>query len=166
MHPYRAGQRLTEDRLNLGAAMIGRLVARLRRITTQTIPNNQVTDVEFDQVDLDLLGGWNPAQPTRWTPPVPGWWHVSVRAVFATNSTSRRGVWAYLNSGPGFCGASVQAAGTGSTQCGGTGSTPANGTGDFIAMRVLQNSGGNLNLSAESTDQGSTMEIFYAGPLS
>jgi hypothetical protein len=58
-----------------------RVVFRARQISTaQSIPYGaQDTPIQFDTIDEDPYGGWNPAN-YRWQAPVSGWYQVNVLA--------------------------------------------------------------------------------------
>ncbi|MDT0270249.1 hypothetical protein RM844_28660 [Streptomyces sp. DSM 44915] len=76
----RPGQRLTANVLNSGL-LIGRLVFAAYRDAAQNISTNTVGQqsdaLAWDNVALDLLGGWSTAQPTRYQPPIAGWYRVT-----------------------------------------------------------------------------------------
>lgn len=148
---------------------IGSPVLRVRQTAAQAITDNLSTFLAFDTLELDVFNYVNiGTSPTSFLPPVPGWYLVSGRGVFAANVTSRRGFFINTNGTTGapgtVCGASDQAPATGTWQGGGSGLVYMNGSTDFIGARVLQNSGGSLNTA--NTDGGSVFEMVYlGGPL-
>ena len=153
----------------LGIPDSGTLAVRLRASSTQAIPDGgSGTFVEFDAVEHDYFGyGWSSGTPTRYIPPIEGVWMFNGRAVFLTNATGRRAAFLNLNgttASPGtFGGQSLNAATTGSTQIQAMGSIYVNGTTDYVGLRVIQNSGIALTLTA--TDGGSVLEGYYVGPF-
>lgn len=144
----------------------GSLVARIRQGTTAQTFTTAVADfIDFDTVDYDPWGGFTPGTPDRYTFQFAGSFMCNGRIVWATNATNRRVALINVNgttSGTGTIGgASIQAAGTGTTQCGGVGTYIAT-PGEYVGLRGIQNSGGNLDTGA-TTDGGPTLEIFYMG---
>lgn len=99
---WRPGMLMTEERLN-DATMIGAAVFLANRSTSQTIPSGSDTAaqaVQWDTVDLDVLGGWSAAQPTRWTAPRTGWWQLAGGVGFdgSTGGNTRECLW-YVTGG-------------------------------------------------------------------
>lgn len=102
MTDWLAGMRATADRL-YQTDLIGRLVFLANRGTNQTIPSGPDTAaqaIQWDTVDLDVLGGWSAGQPTRWTAPRAGWWQLVGAVGFdaSTGGNTRECVW-YVNGG-------------------------------------------------------------------
>jgi hypothetical protein len=144
----------------------GSMVARLRRGSSdQTFTTAVAAFISFDVADYDPWSGWDDAIPDRWSAPFPGWFQCNGRIVWASNATSRRAAFINTNgstSGTGTIGgASIQAAGNGTTQCGGVGSAFLQ-TGEYVGLRGIQNSGGNL-VADSGSDGGSCLEVFYTG---
>lgn len=148
----------------LPAIPVGRFVARLRRDANQSVNDNTQTPIIWDTIDEDPLVGWDAGDPTRWTPPVAGWYTIIGRAVFAANATSRRYVAVRFNgsttSPPGSV-TSVQTPATGTCQIHTQAVIEFNGTTDYVEVNVLQNSTGALNLT--NTDGGSALIAYYSG---
>lgn len=146
---------------------IGSPILRVRRNATQSIPDGgSGTFILWDTVDLDLFNLIDTSSPSaQILVPVPGWYLMSGRAVFASNATSRRAFFINKNattSGTGtIAGQSLQAPATGTAQIHAVGLGYLNGTDDTIGARVIQNSGGALNV--DSTDGGSVLELTYLG---
>ncbi|MGW4986309.1 hypothetical protein ACWEQ3_01480 [Streptomyces mirabilis] len=99
--PLQPGQTLTAGTLN-GALMAGGAVFRAFTTVAQSVTNTEsgANAMVWDTIDLDLLGGWSAANPTRWTCTVPGWYEISGAVGFNSNTTgtNRMGLW-YLNGG-------------------------------------------------------------------
>lgn len=145
---------------------IGSPVLRVRRAALQSAADGANTFIQWDTVDLDIFNIMDPSTPTsQILLPVPGWYLMSGRAVFAANATSRRAFFINKNattSGTGTIGGqSLQAPATGTAQVHAIGLGYMNGTDDTIGGRVVQNSGGALNL--DTTDGGSVLEMTYLG---
>ncbi|MFD5050883.1 hypothetical protein ACFWMH_10630 [Streptomyces tendae] len=102
MTNWLGGMRMTTDRL-YETDLIGRVVFLANRNASQTISSGGDTGsnaLQWDAVDLDLLGGWNAGQPTRWTAPRAGWWTFQGAVAFNNSSagTIRECCW-YVNGG-------------------------------------------------------------------
>lgn len=142
----------------------GSLVARIRQTASQTFATAVAEFIDFDTVDYDPWAGFDPATPDRYTFPFPGIFQINGRIVWETNATSRRAVFINVNgttSGTGSRGgSSVQAAAAGGTQVNGVGTYPA-GAEEYVGLRGIQNSGGNLDTS--TSDGGSCLEVVYLG---
>ncbi|WP_234342333.1 hypothetical protein, partial [Streptomyces leeuwenhoekii] len=98
----RPGMIMTEERLN-DAAMIGAVVFLANRGTSQNIPSGSdsaANALAWDEVTMDLLGGWSAATPTRWTCPKAGWWKFEGAIGFnaSAGGNTRECVW-YVNGG-------------------------------------------------------------------
>jgi hypothetical protein len=166
------GQRLTGDRFNAAAA-IGRLVFFAARDAAQSIADSTVgttaNALSWDNVILDLLGGWSAGSPTRYTPTEAGWYQLTGEAGFAGSASgARRGSSWLVNGALPVAATSVTHANTPTNQ---TLSVPArnlptdlDGSSDYVELSPFQNTGGALN-----TGTGSLrchIAIYYAGPLS
>jgi hypothetical protein len=169
------GQRLTANRLN-SALLIGRLVFSAYRDVGQSISNTTVGEtvnaLSWDNVAYDVLGGWSAATPTRYRPPIAGWYRVtgtaSLQGATGGNPVLRGASWR-LNGG-------LPPAATTRPWISTVGTIPdtylafaapdlplqCNGSTDYIELCPFQNSGG-----AVSTATGSTrpsISIYYAAP--
>jgi hypothetical protein len=74
------GQRLTADRVNAGFA-IGLTVFVAYRDAAQSLSAGQTIGVaadalQWDNVELNLIGGWSASLPKRFTPPIAGWYRL------------------------------------------------------------------------------------------
>lgn len=168
---FLAGQRAHVDEQN-AAALIGRLVFVAYRTTAQAIATSTVgtaaNALSWDLVDMDLLGGWSAGLPTRFTPPIAGWYFMDGGASFAGSAggTMRGSSW--LKNGAVTVGA------TNRTQTGAFGAgnitgadarqyaSEFNGTTDYVELAPFQDSGGNLNTSTGSLSPSAI--ITYGGP--
>ena len=166
--PFLAGMKLTGTRLN-DAAMIGATVFLANRSTAQSIPNGGDAAANaciWDDVNLDLLGGWVSGSPTRWSVPRTGWWQLAGAVAFdaSAGGTTRECVW-YVNGG---------AIGMGRARTFGNTMSAVPVTveartlpqlltaGQYVELVPAQNSGGALNLATGS--YRSYIAITYAGP--
>lgn len=149
----------------------GTLVARLQASTAQSIPDaGSGTFIQFDtQLHNWFQAGFSTGDPTKFTPPVAGFYNFVGRAVFAGNPTSRRAAFINTNGSTGapgtLGGQSLQSPATGSCQIQGTGAGFFNGTTDYAGLRVIQNSGAPLSTLSSATDGGCMLEIYYVGPF-
>ncbi|MCM8550076.1 hypothetical protein [Streptomyces sp. STCH 565 A] len=101
MTNWLAGMRTTADRL-YDTDLIGRMIFFASRTTNQSIPSGESASsaMQWNVVDLDVLGGWDPAQPSRWTCPRAGWWNFQGAVAFnASSSGSVRECCWYVNGG-------------------------------------------------------------------
>lgn len=146
---------------------IGSPILRLRRAAAQSIPDAGAgTFIQWDTVDLDIFNIVDIAStPTQILLPVPGWYLMTGKAAFVANAVSRRAFFINKNattSGTGsIAGQSLQTPATGTAQIHAVGIGYMNGTDDTIGGRVIQNSGGALDLS--TSDGGSVLEMTYLG---
>ncbi|MFI2431996.1 hypothetical protein [Streptomyces sp. NPDC018693] len=163
-------QRITDDSMN-DADLIGRMVFRARQSTSaQNITSGGDTAanaIQWQDIDLDLLGGWNGGQPTRWTAPRAGWWELSGGVSFAGSTAGqiRECVWyvggSAISGGRGR--PTPNSAITASALTAEARTIPVQlGVGGYVELIAAQNSGGNL-----ATFTGSYspyISITYAGP--
>jgi hypothetical protein len=96
------GMRTTADRL-YETDLIGRLVFLANRGANQSISSGGDTTanaLKWDEVTLDIFGGWTAGQPTRWTCPRAGWWTFQGAVSFnsSTAGNVRECCW-YVNGG-------------------------------------------------------------------
>ncbi|MFI1021257.1 hypothetical protein [Streptomyces olivaceus] len=101
MTNWLAGMRTTADRL-YDTDLIGRLAFLGYRNTNQAIATGEsaANAMQWDNVPLDVLSGWDPARPSRWTCPRAGWWTLQGAVAFNASSsgTVRECCW-YVNGG-------------------------------------------------------------------
>lgn len=153
----------------IGVPEPGTLVIRLGVTAGQSFADNTSDFINFTVVQHSFFnsGGFSTGTPSRWVPPLAGWYTFNGRIVWLTNATGRRG--AFLNTNgtsaaPGTIGGqSLAAAQTGTSQIQCMGSAYFNGTTDYISLRGLQSSGAPLSTSV--TDGGPVLEGFYSGPF-
>lgn len=168
----RPGQRLTATVLNSGL-LIGRLVFAAYRDAEQQISSatvGQAADaLAWDNVAVDALGGWSAAQPTRYQPPIAGWYKVtgtvSLQSATGGNPVLRGASWRLNGSLPPAATTRPWVGGGGTTylsfaapdlplQC--------NGTSDYLELCPFQNSGAPVPTATGSTRP--SIAIYYAGP--
>jgi hypothetical protein len=165
------GQRLTADRLNAGFA-IGRLVFKAYRDTAQSISNSTVgttaNALSWDSVELNTLGGWSASLPTRFTPPIAGWYALTGEAAFAGDSApgSRRGATWLVNGAVAAAGTSVGFEGTitaDESMTSGARALPVelDGT-EYVELAPFQDSGAALNTATGSLRPH--IAVYYVGP--
>lgn len=141
-------------------------VATLRQTSVQSLANGTSVPINFDVADIDTVGGWDAALPSRYTSHVPGRaiFQCSGGVTFAANGTGIRTVQFRVNGGSDMAGTGV--------------SHPANATltqriasrtshillneGDYVEIAAFQNSGGALNTGVTGIEQ-STLEVRYVG---
>lgn len=94
---WQPGMIMTEERLN-DAAMIGAALFLANRSTTQAITTgaeSAANAVSWTDIELDALGGWSAANPTRWTAPRDGWYKLEGSVGFngSTAGEIRDAIW-------------------------------------------------------------------------
>lgn len=169
MTDWLAGMKTTADRL-YDTDLIGRVVFLANRATNQSISSGAdsvANALQWDEVSLDVLGGFDPAQPTRWTAPRAGWWTLQGAASFnqATGGTTRECCW-YVNGGLISMGRSRPIV------SGGIANAPLTvdarsiprlmSAGDWVQMVPAQDSGAALNTATGSFRP--YISITYSGP--
>jgi hypothetical protein len=165
---WQPGMRVTASRAN-DAAMIGAVVFFANRGNPQSVPSGVDSAsgaMQWDEVQVDSLGGWNAAQPTRWTVPRSGVWEFAGAVAFdaSGNGTLREAVW-YLNGAAMAMGRARFAA----TQFPVQALTVEARTvprllsaGDYVELVAAQNSGGTLGIATGSYRP--YISITYCGP--
>jgi hypothetical protein len=169
--PWKAGQRITADALNL-TSMIGAVVFRAIRGTGQSITNatdDVANAISWDTVDLDLLGGWAAGSPTRWTVPTTGWWKLDGAVSFvgaATPGTLRDALW--------FVNGATIVAGRARSFSGSIGTAAMTvearsipyllNAGDYVQLVPLHNASTSVNTGTGTYSP--FMAVTYAGPAS
>ncbi|MDT0306135.1 hypothetical protein RM780_04050 [Streptomyces sp. DSM 44917] len=168
-----AGQRPTVDRINV-AFLTGRLVFAAYRDTAQSISSTTVGEtvnaLSWDNVVVDLLGGWSVSTPTRYTPPIAGWYHCigsgSIDEYGASSGTLRGASWRQNGSLPP-AGTSRAVVSTAIADTYVTVAAPDlplqfNGTSDYLELCPFQNSGASINTATGSVRP--SISLYYAGP--
>lgn len=162
--PVWTATKVTRDGTNWKSVLAGRLSAHTARTVAGAIPNNSITGLVWDAVTLVPTGvaadtgGIAIAGGETFTVPVAGRYLVSVRMSWAVNGTGYRSFWLDKNGGPTrVLQNDVAATGTSGVYLQDHADLilAAN---DTLAVRVLQNSGGTLNVNA-----GATFTIDYLG---
>lgn len=170
------GQRLTANRLNSGL-LIGRLVFSAYRDAAQSISHTTVGEtanaLSWDNIAVDLLGGWSAAQPTRYRPPIAGWYQcvgsASIQAPAGGSDPlgTMRGCSWRLNGGlpPSATSrpiASTAIARTYMTMQATDLPLSCNGSSDYIELCPFQDS--TLVLPTATGSVRPSIAIYYAGP--
>lgn len=121
-----------------------RKMARVRRTTNQTIPNNTETAVSWTNAQVDTGTFWSAGSPTRLTIQTTGLYVFGITGIFTSNATGIRRYGFRLN---------------GTTTLDYTEKQPPVMTyfchqyqwplnaGDYLEMTLLQTSGGNLDIA-------------------
>ncbi|WP_411132735.1 hypothetical protein [Streptomyces sp. 030-HV] len=168
MTNWLGGMRATADRM-YDTDLIGRVVFLANRATNQSISSgadNVANALQWDEVNYDLLGVFNPAQPTRWTCPRAGWWTFQGAVGFnaAAGGTTRECCW-YVNGGLISMGRARPISGTiaGNPLTVDARSVPRlMAVGDYVQLVPAQDSGSAL-LTATGSFR-SYISITYSGP--
>lgn len=124
----------------------GELLAKLESNQGQSIAANTDTPVQFNRVLLDVVGGFNPELPTRYTPKVAGWYEFSGGVSFVSGGTL---IASQLRKN-----GTTHVGGSHLSNNGSVGSPSVafrtsaefmNGTSDYIEVMAYQNSGAAVN---------------------
>lgn len=162
---------VTADEYNAGF-LIGRLVFFASRDTAQGISSGGTSGsaadaLSWDNVIIDELDGYDSGSPTRYTPPIAGWYSLTGGAGFAASTGGTyRGV-SWLVNG------SLPVAGTNKPVAAATASTTVtvtardlpvelNGSTDYVQLAPFHNSGSSLNTTTGSVRP--YIAIYYAAP--
>lgn len=140
--------------------------------TMQSIPSGALTPINWDTVEIDLLGGWvgntgfdGGDFRSRWFPTVAGWYTFSGAVSYSGNATGTRVAY-WMRNGAGLDHGynRVQPPGSAhATVLARTSSFYLNGSTDYIELGAEQNSGVTLTMS-NGAGLRSHMEVTYAGP--
>jgi hypothetical protein len=122
--------------------------ARVRRSTTQSIPNAIQTALSFDEELSDDAGMYDGGQPTRLTAPADGWYSLNAAMYFGANANGHRYMWFRLN-GTDTLEAANNQAGSSEVNLNVSGQVYLS-AGDYIEVIAYQNSGTALNSSSYS----------------
>lgn len=88
-YPWQPGMKVTAARLR-DSSRVGAVVFTALRASGQSISSGTETAanaISWDTPQLDSLGGWSSASPTRWTCTVAGWYVFDGAVGFNTPST-------------------------------------------------------------------------------
>lgn len=146
----------------------GTAVFKARQTSQQTIAAVDSPTLAWQAIDYDLLGGWVSANPTRFTPDVPGFYLLQGVVGFSANSQANPGYFCYIT---WKLNGSIIAGGT-TAHAGGLNwslaanarniSVYLNGTSDRIEMVVHTNAGIDMTTAVTSALQ-SQVNITYQG---
>jgi len=132
-------------------------------LTTQSIPGNSITKIEFDLVDNDQFGWWDPIN-YRFTPTIPGKYNIySCIPCFSENGS--QGIYLYKNSSifKALSQASNHIGTSRSAPAGSIGSVTANGTTDYFELFFENETGGATNIGAQSSAVISSGQLTHFG---
>lgn len=139
----------------------GTIVAKLRVASFSLITNNTPYDVPFDTQDYIHFGGHSTVtNPTRFTPPFPGWYQISGTVGFPTDTapnlysvhvvTLKNGSW--------IPGGHAHADGSRDVTVHTTTTVTCNGTSDYLGIEALHDVG------VDATPNDLCMSVTYLGP--
>jgi len=136
----------------------GRIItAKVNRATVQSIPDTTQTTVLFTTTQHDSTSSYN-SSTGLWTCPKSGWYRVSASVGFAANATNGRECYfAVDGTSVDACGYIFGPSGTGSAVLGGSSNFYLR-AGQTLSVKVSQNSGGALNLTANGSLNYLTVE--------
>lgn len=170
MTTWRAGMRITAGRM-YETDLIGRAVFMANRSTVQSIATgaeNVANALSWNTIDLDVLGGWNAANPTRWTAPFTGWWTFQGAVSFATSTSGivREAVW-FVNGSLASVGRSrppqPSALGSGTLSVNARTFPYLLAAGDYVELVPAHNASAALNTATGSYRPYAA--ITYSGPV-
>lgn len=168
----RPGNRATAGLLNSGF-LIGRAVFVAFRDAAQSITSTTVGETSnalaWDNVELNVLGGWAPGTPSRYTPPIAGRYGITGSASFVANGTGNVRGCSWRQNGSLPAGATFR--NVYNTVPGSPVPTfdaiPLNlefdGSSDYIELCPFQDGSGALNTATGSNRP--SIRITYEGPL-
>ncbi|HRT83932.1 MAG TPA: hypothetical protein P5523_04775, partial [Bacteroidales bacterium] len=125
--------------------------ARFTKTTSQSIPTNTDTLIDYETVDYDTHGAFN-LSTDRYTAPLAGYYAIAVSTEYAANGTGQRATQLYKN-GSLFCelGAHATVSASFTSRVFGNTTLYLN-AGDYLELYGYQSSGGNLNLCVSGDD--------------
>ncbi len=126
----------------------GAIAARVYRSTTQSISNNTWTSVSFSAEVNDTDNFWVIGSPTRLTIPYNGFYMFGFNGVFDPNATGIREAQFYLDGGAIPAADSKPTVGSGAGTWLGMSHMHYLTAAQYLEVKVYQNSGGLLNLTA------------------
>jgi hypothetical protein len=137
---------------------------RLRRTTTQTIPNNSLTDISFTVETWDTAG-FHSGNDTDVFVPVDGVYLITGSAIFQGNANGYRELQLTVNQQP-IADDQDDARTAGAIDIPNVSTAYRLNTGDFVRMTVLQNSGGSLTVIPSSGGAQTSPELTmtFLGP--
>lgn len=141
------------------------LAPTAERSTSQTIPNNTQTKIEFDGVLFDSWNCWDLSpNPTRLTAPIDGIYMAVGTIVFEASSSGHRALNMYYNNTYELARSDFPTVGN-SVDTHTTVTSPSfeMAKNDYIELRAWQNSGSDLDAVATG-DHRPTLTLIYLGP--
>jgi hypothetical protein len=130
-------------------------MAMLYQTTAQPIPNAAFTAITWDTEVVDTHNGHDlVTNPSRYTAPVAGWYHVEGQVSWAPNATGRRIVSFFVNGAElGYLrGESVPTATAASSAASDSSGKVFLNVGDYIEVRAFQSSTAALNTAVTPTN--------------
>jgi hypothetical protein len=150
----------------VGSLTDTRVMFSARRVAAQSIPNASETEIQWDTIDVDTHGAWNPGFPTDFVAPFAGWYDLTGGCGWSSGGTGtgRRGAFWRKNH------ASIDAGGVLMSNVGSTGThciaarafTVFLEAGQSAQLTAFQEQGSALNTTSGS--QGPGICISYNRP--
>jgi hypothetical protein len=137
---------------------------RLRRTTTQTIPNNSPTDISFTTETWDTAG-FHSTNSTDVFAPVDGVYLITGSAIFQGNATGYRELEITVNQQP-IADDQDDAMTAGAIDIPNVSTAYRLNAGDFVRMTVVQTSGGSLTVipSSGGAQTSPELSMTFLGP--
>lgn len=152
----------------LYTAPMGRTVLMLRQTTAQTVLGDGTNAImSWQAEDLDVFNAWDSSAPTKFQPPVPGWYLLNGGVCFAGNATGyRQAFWrknnANVNGGSGII---IANGALTSIVFARPMAIQFNGSTDYVELAATQNAGSGTNINTVVTGATMpTMTAIYTGP--
>jgi hypothetical protein len=142
---------------------------RLKKTSTQSIPNTTHTAIIWDTVELESDNMWDAAQPTRIKPSTPGWYVGTTGFSFTANTTGYREMDVKKNNSGTDRVLRIKigafASGYTSVARGNVFLEQFNGTTDYIEVTIWQNTGANLVILFDSAEYQPDLVLRWVAPL-
>lgn len=154
-----------KDLLAIGSvAAAGRTPApRSYRTTSQTITTGTDTAITFEAVDADPLTSWSAGSPTRLTVVAAGRYLATGTIRFASNATGYRQGSIVLGGATVIGRVILPTVSGNSVEFAVVSSAVTLAAGNYLELNVWQNSGGNLDVLAD-TNYSTSLTLTYLGP--
>lgn len=141
---------------------------RLRKITSQSIPNTTHTAVSWDLVEVETVNMWDASAPTRIKPSVPGWYIGTCGYSFTGSATGYREMNLAKNGTQGTLRVNADgytSGGLTNVSRGNIFLEQFNGTTDYIEMQLWQNTGASLTVLVDTIERQPDFSLRWVAPL-
>jgi hypothetical protein len=145
-------------------------MVRLRKTTSQSIPNTTSTALIWDYVEVETVNFWDSTNPTKLTPSVPGWYVGTAGFSFNSNATGVRAMNVIKNgsvtervltvSHDAYTNGGITVVSRGNIFL-----ESFNGTTDYITVEVQQTSGGALSIIADVVERQPDVTLRWLAAL-